>query len=278
MPPRPSRLPTKPTPFGSNPRERFVLGLVMAANDGDAARVGQIVAAANKRRIAAAIQGRPCWQWTILTNLVGDYAKGESDDQLKLLLDAKVPADVPDSKDKILPLERAVNNGALNAARLILDHGGSANVRGAMSRPLLHLALPHRGMVNVLLEAEAYPDPVEHGGVTPLMRAAKANDRPVIRALIAAKADPNAVDDNGHSVLDYGADAKEGRPVPLLRKLGAQGTAETLELKSMRRIARESPEGRKMLEELQAKTRDRERGGRPNRKVRALFAAALRRA
>lgn len=278
MPPRSSSLPAKHKPFGRSPLERFVIGIMIAANDGDAARIGQIVAAAKAKQATAVLQGRTCWQWTILTNMVGDYAKGESDDQLKLLLDAKVPADVPDSKDKILPLERAVNNGALNAAQLIIDHGGSVDARGAMSRPLLHLALPHRGMVILLLQAKAYPDPREEGGVTPLMRAAKANDRPVIRALLKHKADPNAVDDNGHSVLDYGADAKEGRPVPLLRKLGAQGTAETLELKSMRRIARESPEGRKMLEELQAKTRDRERGGRPNRKVRALFAAALRRA
>jgi ankyrin repeat protein len=92
----------------------------------------------------------------------------------------------------ITPLSEAVANGSTAVAELLLSHGATNNAAASMQP--LHLAA-QRGdlpMTELLLSNHPNVNLEDSKGRTPLSYAAEAQSAPVIKALLAAHADPNA--------------------------------------------------------------------------------------
>ena len=83
-------------------------------------------------------------------------------------------------------------------------------------------------IIRLLLDAGANPNAVDDGGLTPLHQGAK-NSNPVITAhLLAAGADPNALDNEGYTPLHHSAARGEsGRVIARLLAAGADPLAES---------------------------------------------------
>ena len=96
---------------------------------------------------------------------------------------------------------------------------------------MLHSAALFTGnpaIIRLLLDAGADPNAVDDGGLTPLHQGAK-NSNPVITAhLLAAGADPNALDNEGYTPLHHSAArGGSGRVITRLLSAGADPLAES---------------------------------------------------
>jgi cytohesin len=81
--------------------------------------------------------------------------------------------------------------------------------------------MPKPEVIRLLLAAGADPNAVDFEGATPLMYAAKVERPEVLRALLAAGADPDAQDAQGRTALMYAADHCQTESVRLLVQAGA---------------------------------------------------------
>lgn len=90
-------------------------------------------------------------------------------------------------------------------AQVLLDLGADVNAvsRNAMRVTPLHSAAAssHAALVHLLLAAGADPNAVQHGGYTPLHSAAQNGQTELVQALLNAGADPTAKTDDGQSAL-----------------------------------------------------------------------------
>jgi len=154
----------------------------------------------------------------------------------RLLMDAKADVNLADPQG-ITPLAMATNNFKFDVAALLLERGANPNRWDFWGRTPLYMAvdlntLPHGGwpdlpsldetsslkLIELLLAAGANPDvqlklfpPYRHLsndrgfdlmltiGTTPLLRAAKAGDTPVVSMLLKAGANPNLPNVLGHT-------------------------------------------------------------------------------
>jgi ankyrin repeat protein len=85
-------------------------------------------------------------------------------------------------------------------------------------------AEPHPEVLAHLLAAGADPNAVDFEGATPLMYAAEVGTLELLRALLAAGADVNARDAKGRTALMYAADDCQTESVHLLVQAGADVT------------------------------------------------------
>ncbi len=85
-------------------------------------------------------------------------------------------------------------------------------------------AEPHPEVLAHLLAAGADPNAVDFEGATPLMYAAEVGTLELLRALLAAGADVNARDAEGRTALIYAADHCQTESVRLLVQAGADVT------------------------------------------------------
>ncbi len=108
------------------------------------------------------------------------------------------------------PLHFAAAQGRTAAARTLLERGADANARGQYDLTPLHWAAMqgHADLVPLLLSRGAKVDPRSLHGMTPLMFAA---DAPVVAALVAARADLRAVDDQGLTALHLARSKEVGK-------------------------------------------------------------------
>ena len=83
---------------------------------------------------------------------------------------------------------------------------------------------PEPQVLALLLAAGADPNAVDFEGATPLMYAAEVGTPDVLRALLAAGADPDAQDAEGHTALMYAADHCQPESARLLVQVGADLT------------------------------------------------------
>ncbi len=126
------------------------------------------------------------------------------------LLAAGVSPSAP-AADGFLPLHLAAYFGQREAARALLDAGADPNAPAAGHpsgvAPLASaVAGGDRGLIELLLERGAAPDPTQAGGFTPLQAAAARGDRDLCRRLLDAGADPRRADDAGRTAADHAAD------------------------------------------------------------------------
>lgn len=125
-------------------------------------------------------------------------------------------------------LHRAANQGQLDVARFLIDHGADVGARDEMGRTPLHRAAGngHRAMVELLLANKAdanakvsqYPD----NGSTSLHLAVGKGYRTVCETLLARGADPNLGDASGTPPIYPAVWADDAATVRLLLARGAR--------------------------------------------------------
>lgn len=154
----------------------------------------------------------------------------------RFMLDAGVDVNIPDG-DGTSALTVAIMNKQYTFAAFLLDHGADPNVADSHGRAALYAAidmrnedysalpsrkaedpLPSIELIKALLKHHADPNtaltknlPGRSGmdsgdtgldkGTTPLMRAARAGDVPVMELLLAAGADPKQTTAEGNNIL-----------------------------------------------------------------------------
>ena len=169
------------------------------------------------------------------------FAAREGDaDSARYLLDAGADINQGDA-DNSVALTIALMNKQYTFAKFLLDRGANPNIADAFGRTPLYAAIdirnedysalpsrqgidpmPSIDIVKALLDKGANPDmalskplPGRSGmdsgdtslgvGTTPMMRAARAGDTAVMRALLAKGADPKKTTQTGNNILLYAA-------------------------------------------------------------------------
>ncbi len=151
-------------------------------------------------------------------------------------------------------LTQAVQFQDITETRALLAKGANANAREG-GRPLLGWAAQsgELGIVDALLQAGANPNVADEGiGHTPLMRAIDTQQSAIVRALLKAKADPNAKASNGRSCLMMAAASRKPEIVAALIEAGVNVKEVDAEGNSPALIAAQegSPESLQILRAL----------------------------
>lgn len=129
--------------------------------------------------------------------------------------------------DKTCPLgftalQKAVYNGHITTARLLLAAGARTDIRGNDGKHVMHQAMGPNGtveMVRLLLDAGAYPDPRCNRGCSPLHIAAHyGRDMGLV---LAAGAEVDARDNMGRTPLHMAAFWGKGAALTALLRAGA---------------------------------------------------------
>lgn len=126
------------------------------------------------------------------------------------LLDADARQAGAHSPEGFTPLHLAAFFGRIKVAELLLNRGADpeTTTSNAMAlRPLNSAAAGgHHVIVHLLLDRGADVDVRMAGGISPLHAAANNQDVETTRLLLERGADPNAVTDDGRTVVDLAGD------------------------------------------------------------------------
>ena len=144
-------------------------------------------------------------------------------ERLRTLLDGDPALANAWSDDGFTPLHYAAFFGHPEAAKLLVDRGArlearSTNEEFALDAMPLHSAVAagQRDVCDVLLDAGADVNAVQHGGYTPFLEAAASGNAELADALLARGADATAELDDGRSAVDL---ATAGGHTELARRL-----------------------------------------------------------
>ena len=137
---------------------------------------------------------------------------------MRLLIAAGLPLDARDTYGQTA-LHYATYTDGAQCVRILLDAGANPDAIGADGRTPIHEAMmeytawPHsiEEKVALLMVARCNLNHQDDRGLTPLYRAAYSGYDRIVRALLAAKADPQLRDQDGD------------RPVDAVRRLVAEG-------------------------------------------------------
>lgn len=139
-------------------------------------------------------------------------------DRLRELLDQDSSAANAWSEDGFTPLHFAAFFGHPVAAKLLTERGADLEARSTNkefafdARPLHSAsAAGRRDVCEVLLDAGADVNAVQHGGYTALLDAAANGNAELVDFLLERGADPTARLDDGRSMADLAA-AGDGQP------------------------------------------------------------------
>jgi ankyrin repeat protein len=119
-----------------------------------------------------------------------------------------------------VPLYIAVDSGAEEITKLLLDAGANTNVDGSFGRRPLHQAarLGHLAIARMLLAAKADPNVKAIGEATPLHLAASEGRLEMVKLLLEAGASPTSKDSTGKTPLDLAELDGQQAVVTLLRQ------------------------------------------------------------
>ncbi len=144
-------------------------------------------------------------------------------DVVKALLDRHADPNAATSTD-VTPLMLAARNGHNEIAAMLLAKGAKPDAKAAVGAGTALLdacAIGDADIVKALLAARADPKLADMQGSTPLHRAAEAGSLPSVQALLAAGADVNARTREKVSVLMAAAIAGDNGVIAALLKAGA---------------------------------------------------------
>jgi uncharacterized protein len=186
--------------------------LLMAAYEGDAAKVAALLKAGADPRMANSFGASP----------MGEAARRGDAEVIGLLLKAGADPESPNPEGQTA-LMTVARTGNLEAAKLLLAHGAKINAReqwGGQTALIWAAAQGQAGMVRFLLSkgadssiratvrdwqrkitAEGRPKDMNRGGLTALLYAAREGNVDCVRELVQGKADLNLADPDGTSPL-----------------------------------------------------------------------------
>jgi ankyrin repeat protein len=150
---------------------------------------------------------------------------GKAEDAIKLLQDKPSLVNARDL-DGQTPLIAAIENRDQEWTGYLLNEGADPNTaNGKGDTPLMAAArIGFQDAVDWLLQMGAKVDAANRMGETALIIAVQRRQVPVVRALIAAGADPDRTDSaQGYSARDYAK--RDGRTPELLRIIEAKKPA-----------------------------------------------------
>ena len=161
-----------------------------------------------------------------------DYFREKEIEVVKLLLEYGVPVDA-NNKTLQLYLKRGSWTVSASIVRLFLEHGADVNFIGEGGKSLLHYVCELSGndaveAARFLLEHGISADIRDHSGETPLMCAAFRGGRANIEFLLKNGASINARSGSGWSALMNAAIRKDGNTVRFLLEHGASITVDDL--------------------------------------------------
>ena len=161
-----------------------------------------------------------------------DYFREKEIEVVRLLLEHGVPVDA-NNKTLLLYLKRGSWTASASIVRLFLEHGADVNFIGEGGKSLLHYVCELSGndaveAARFLLDHGISADIRDHSGETPLMYAACRGSRSVMRFLLKNGASVNARSSSGWSALMDAAARKNGDAVRLLLEYGASITVDDL--------------------------------------------------
>jgi ankyrin repeat protein len=135
--------------------------------------------------------------------------------RLRTLLDEDLSLANAWSDDGFTPLHFAAFFGHPEAARLLIERGADLEARAtnrefAPNAAPLHSAVAagQRVVIEVLLDAGADVNAVQHAGYTPLLEAAQSGDSELVELLLERGADPDAQLDDGRTATDLARDSE----------------------------------------------------------------------
>ncbi|UOF02559.1 ankyrin repeat domain-containing protein [Bdellovibrio reynosensis] len=147
----------------------------------------------------------------------------------QLLLKAGVPLDKKDGQNK-LPLQEASKKGLSEIVELLLQNGAPVNLRDANDNTALHFAANEK-VLKALLSAKAEVNAVNAEGDTPLFAAIKNNRKNLPQILLNHQAEIHGSNRKGHSLLILALENDDLDLVKVLANAGANidGEKESIE-------------------------------------------------
>lgn len=154
--------------------------------------------------------------WTPLHAVIEELEYGGPLEALRLLLGRGAAVNGWDGKHNSTPLLMAVFRSQFEAVRLLLGAGADPNVTGAEGDSPLRWAVEQddREMAELLLRSGAVRSIDSFGGpegMTALGKAASSLNLPMLRLLLSAGADPEALDTD-HRPARFHLPARETNP------------------------------------------------------------------
>jgi len=138
-------------------------------------------------------------------------------DRLRSVLDEDPSLANAWSDDGFTPLHFAAFFGHPKSARLLIDRGAELEARStnrefALDSSPLHSAVAarQRETIEVLLDAGADVNAVQHQGYTPLLEAAQSGESELVELLLERGADPDARLEDGRAATDLARAAEQG--------------------------------------------------------------------
>ena len=124
------------------------------------------------------------------------------------------------------PLDLACMNGHLLAVRVLLFHGAKIEARHFSA---LHYAVPHEGVLRLLLDYGGRIDYREENGATALIAAAESGHADTVEILLSRRAAKEATDEFGRTALHCSAENGHGAVAKVLLEYGSNALARTLD-------------------------------------------------
>ncbi len=128
------------------------------------------------------------------------------------------------------PIQQCANNGNVEILKALLEAGADANARHAGDSALGSAAINgHDEFIEILLKAGANVNQADESGTTPLISAVAGRKLAIVKMIVAAGANLNAVRFGGRveTALDFAEDGKKDLAIAAyLRSAGAKRASE----------------------------------------------------
>lgn len=148
-----------------------------------------------------------------------EAARENQNDATRILIENKANVN-PQSVDESTPLHAAALYNSFDTLKTLIFHRASIDVPDRYKRTALHLAATHShgtDVLRALIEAKANPNALNDFGETPLHKAVNAGNADAVNALIGSEAHKTVRDIRDRTPLDYARERKHTAIVTILK-------------------------------------------------------------